>query len=156
VRYVSYCCITSMSRISLLLHETKGEAKGQMLITIISYKCLWYNWLISPYMCLSILFFHLAILLFRWFNTLSVTIGKSLKQKMANLVIFFRWCVCTCMKVCVCSASNTIMHVKKKIQAKESIPFVQYWTILKMGWSIIMHYVLVSFKLVKDIVVTFR
>ena len=36
-----------MSRISLLLHETKGEAKGRALITMISYECLSYNWLIS-------------------------------------------------------------------------------------------------------------
>ena len=36
-----------MSRISLLLHKTKGKAQGWGLITIISYECLWYNWLIS-------------------------------------------------------------------------------------------------------------
>ena len=40
---VCYSYITSMSRISLLLHETQGR----VLITMISYKCLWYNWLIS-------------------------------------------------------------------------------------------------------------
>ena len=39
-----------MSRISLLLHETEGEAWGRVLITMISYECLWYNWLISHYL----------------------------------------------------------------------------------------------------------
>jgi len=41
VQHYSY--ITSMSRISLLLHDTEGEAAeawGWMLITI-SYECLW-------------------------------------------------------------------------------------------------------------------
>ena len=35
-----YSYITSRSRISLLLHETKGEARGRVLITMISYDCL--------------------------------------------------------------------------------------------------------------------
>ena len=37
---LSYSYITSTSRISLLLHETKGEARGRVLITMISYECL--------------------------------------------------------------------------------------------------------------------
>ena len=37
---VSYSYITSMSRISLLLHETEGKAGGRVLITMISYECL--------------------------------------------------------------------------------------------------------------------
>ena len=37
---VSYSYITSTSRISLLLHETEGEARGRVLITMISYECL--------------------------------------------------------------------------------------------------------------------
>ena len=37
---ICYSYITSMSRISLLLHETEGEAQGRVLITMISYKCL--------------------------------------------------------------------------------------------------------------------
>ena len=36
-----------MGRTLLLLHKTEGEARGQVLITMISYKCWWYNWLIS-------------------------------------------------------------------------------------------------------------
>ena len=37
---ICYSYITSTSRISLLLHETEGEARGRVLITMISYKCL--------------------------------------------------------------------------------------------------------------------
>ena len=37
---ICYSYITSMSRISLLLHENEGEARGQVLITMISYECL--------------------------------------------------------------------------------------------------------------------
>ena len=36
-----------MSKISLLLHKMEDEAQGQVFVTMISYKCLWYNWLIS-------------------------------------------------------------------------------------------------------------
>ena len=32
--YISYSYITSTSRISLLLHETEGEARGRVLITL--------------------------------------------------------------------------------------------------------------------------
>ena len=39
-RLICYSYITSTSRISLLLHKTEGEAGGQVLITMISYKCL--------------------------------------------------------------------------------------------------------------------
>ena len=45
---ISCCDMLVMSRrISLLLHQTEGKARGQVLITMISYECLWYNWLIS-------------------------------------------------------------------------------------------------------------
>ena len=37
---IRYSYITSTSRISLLLHETEGEARGRVLITMISYECL--------------------------------------------------------------------------------------------------------------------
>ena len=33
--YIYYSCITSTSRISLLLHKTEGEAQGRVLITMI-------------------------------------------------------------------------------------------------------------------------
>ena len=44
---ISYSYITSRSRLSLLLHETEGEARGQVLMTMISYECLWYNCFMS-------------------------------------------------------------------------------------------------------------
>ena len=44
---ISYSYITSTSRTSLLLRETKGEAQGQVLITMIPYRCLWYNCFMS-------------------------------------------------------------------------------------------------------------
>ena len=37
---ISYSYITSMSRISLLLHEIEGEARSQVLTTMISYEYL--------------------------------------------------------------------------------------------------------------------
>ena len=37
---ICYSYITSTSRISLLLHKTEGEARGRVLITMISYECL--------------------------------------------------------------------------------------------------------------------
>ena len=40
IEVICYSYITSRSRISLLLHETEGEAQGRVLITIISYECL--------------------------------------------------------------------------------------------------------------------
>ena len=42
-----YSYITSRSRISLLLHETESETWGRVLITMISYECLWYNCFMS-------------------------------------------------------------------------------------------------------------
>ena len=45
-----YVCYSYIIRISLLLHNTKGEARGLVLITMISHECLWYNWFISHYL----------------------------------------------------------------------------------------------------------
>ena len=44
---ICYSYITGVGRISLLLYKTKGETLRQPLIIMISYKCFWYNWLIS-------------------------------------------------------------------------------------------------------------
>ena len=45
--FICYSYITSMSSISLLLHETGGEGLAWVLIAMISYKCLWCNCFMS-------------------------------------------------------------------------------------------------------------
>jgi len=46
--------ITSMSRISLILHETKGKAWGRVLITMISYESITQWFKISTFLEIAV------------------------------------------------------------------------------------------------------
>ena len=48
--FVLYGMVISQAPVEYhcLLHETQHEARGRVLIAMISYKCLWYNWLKYP------------------------------------------------------------------------------------------------------------
>ena len=88
-RMLSYSYITSRSRISLLLHETEGEARGRVLITMISYDCLWYNCFMSY--CFDykqIIRFLSILLLLLKINALKVFIdlldGLEIQKKTTN------------------------------------------------------------------------
>jgi len=95
---INYSYVTSRSRISLLLHNTGCR----VLITMISYECLWYIWLI--YHCLwsqtdlkvfylTLRLFWLKLFFFKLSTLLDFSMAWTLKTYLMKLFsLSYNWC----------------------------------------------------------------